>query len=418
MKMRKICQCIVFFAFLFSCSDENLPSSGEFLPKMLGTSNRIDIKEAASLAEDIATLLDEKQPSKSGSGRKVNSVSVLRFGNIKSSVLRSGEYDDIGISDTLAYVFNFEDSLGYAIVSNDKRVDSPLLAFVKKGSLINGQTDNPGLILFLERLEGYVLESIIKSSKTYEQKPETAAQRGASVVFEVGPLVSVEWGQQKPFSNNVGGQCDSTNNGKYRAGCVATTTAQIMSYWEYPASLPGSSTSYSWSLINKYKHSADFDDSPKDNLAEKLKKAMARAMVADLFQQIGTGVSMIYGCDGSYSSTLRALNFLVSNGFTLSFTPSLVSLNTGLVKAFLLLKRPFLALGCDRNGKGCHSWIIDGFLELKIGQTSFAYMHNNWGWDRDRTDNYGNNGNGYFYSGIFNPLIFDFQDVEIGSVYR
>jgi len=416
MKMRNLCQCLVFFVFLFSCSDENLPSSSpssdEFLYKTQETSNRIDIKEVTSLIDGVVAFLDEKDPSKAGSSRIVDSVSVLRFNNIKSSALKSGKYDDIEISDTLAYVFNFKDSMGFVIVSNDKRVDSPLLAFTKKGSLINGKTDNPGLSLFLKRLEGYTLESIVKSSKTDGQKLEET-QKGfpTSITFPSitgeGPLVSVEWGQQKPFNNNLGGSCSNTNNGKYLAGCVATATAQIMSYWEYPKSLDGHS--YDWTRLKNYKHSDDFYPS-SINIVQGV---LAKLDVANLFQKIGTGVSMKYDCGVSLAATADALNLLVSYGFTSHFTPVLVSYNIGRVKTVLTSKRPVIARGCDYSIYGyerCHAWVIDGFLDI----TTQTYIHNNWGWDGDA--------NGYYNNGIFDPITmndaFYFQGVEIGAVYK
>jgi len=419
MKIRNLYKCLVFFVFLFSCSDENLPgpSSGEFLQKTLEleTSNRIDMKEAASLIDSIVVFLDRKDPSKASSSRMVNSVSILRFSdNIKSSALKSGKYDDIAISDTLAYVFNFKDSLGFVIVSNDKRVDSPLLAFTEKGSLVNGETDNPGLILFLERLEGYMLESIIKSSKTDEQKLEVTPKGSSSsnVVREVKPLIAVEWGQQKPFSDNLGGQCEKTDNGKYPAGCVATATAQIMSYWQYP-DLPITSL-ISWTRLNQYKHKDDFSS------WYQAFNPLAKVAVAELFQRIGIGVKMNYRCTGSGTNTSLALDFLVSNGFTSSFSPVLVSYDLALVKSLLTSKRPIMAQGYDYTDgyMSGHAWVMDGFADVSPSSSNlitFTFIHNNWGWDGD--------GNGYFLSGIFNPrrlnnVEYNFEDIKIGSVYR
>jgi len=204
MKMQKIAY-ILFFAFLFSCSNENLSSDnlskGEILLKKQDSNNRVSADEAISQVDEVIAFLDREHPSESRSNRAVNSVSVLLFGgDVKSSILKSDEYRALGISDTLAYVFNFKDSLGYVIVSNDKRIDSPLLAFVKKGSLVNGNTDNPGLALFLKMLESYVLKSITEFDKTAEQR--VTAQKGPATVpldTIVKPLVPVEWGQHEPF---------------------------------------------------------------------------------------------------------------------------------------------------------------------------------------------------------------------------
>jgi len=149
-----------------------------------------------------------------------------------------------------------------------------LLAFTQKGSLVNGETDNPSLKLFLGRLEGYMLESIAKYGKAGDQKATAVAQRGvpysgSPLDTVVKPLVPVEWGQDKPFNNNLEDRhCTghgTTSNGRVWAGCVATATAQIMAYWEYPVSLP---PTYDWVLMKKYKRSSDFDPSSTDSPTE------------------------------------------------------------------------------------------------------------------------------------------------------
>lgn len=422
---KRILACVLFsLAFLLSCSDENLPS-GDFKPlAKVQNTNRIDMQEATNLAEDAIAFLDREHPSESKSSRAVNSVSILRFGNLKSSMTKSGEYNEaLDISDTLAYVFNFEDSLGFVIISNDKRTESPLLAFTQKGSLVNGETDNPGLKLFLERLEGYMLESIAKSSKANVQKSIAVAQKGpytGSLNIIVKPLVPVEWGQGKPFNNDLANKgCygnGTPNNGKVWAGCVATAVAQIMAYWKYPTSI--GSTSYNWSLLTKYKHGTDFDPAPIDNISERTLKQLARSEVANLFQQIGYGIDMKYdnGCYESLAYTEVALHYLAYfHGFSLpnlrpypydtkNFIKVIVGLST--------LKYTHMADGCYINAYGekkCHAWVIDGLAEHPFNPDSY-YVHNNWGWDGDA--------NGYYASGVFDPSNNFQYDVRIAMVHR
>jgi len=411
MEIRKFAQVLFSLVFLLlSCSGENLSgndSATSKLGKMQKLNNRIDMEEAMNQVEKAIAFLDKEHPSEFKSRRVVNSVSILRFGDIKSSTMKSGKYDTLEISDTLAYVFNFKDSSGYVIISNDIRVDSPLLAFTKKGSLVNGETDNPGLALFLERLEGYVLKSVIEFGKTDEQRARATAQRGpylGPIDTILKPLVPVEWGQSNPFNDNLEYRnCPKTDNGRVPAGCVATATAQIMSYWEYPTKIDN--VTYRWAALNIYKQKYDFYPSPTDESYVLTAKAFSRAMVANLFKQIGTGVNMEYGCDGSDASTAKALSFLESKGFS---TKSLTSYNLNTVRTALsFYKNPLIARGCNAaKGKKCHAWVIDG---LARDSDSF-YIHNNWGFDG--TDN------GYYPSGIFDPLYFNFQGVEIARVSR
>jgi len=85
--------------------------SGELPLSLQKVSNRIGVEEAyRDYAEEAIAFLDEQSPSESRSSRAVNSISALLFGDVKASAMKSGKYKDLGISDTLAYVFNFGDS--------------------------------------------------------------------------------------------------------------------------------------------------------------------------------------------------------------------------------------------------------------------------------------------------------------------
>jgi len=297
MKIRKFAYALFCLAFPFSCSNEspneNLPSD-ELPLSLQKISNRIGVEEAyRNYVEEAGAFLDEQFPSKSRSSRAANSVSALLFGDVKASVMKSdkyNEYKDLGISDTLAYVFNFGDSSGFVIVSNNKRVETPVFAFTEKGTLLNGKTDNPGLALFLNRLEGYVLKSIAKSGKDDEKKEAMAvAQKGPIDPFFlfllrpiVKPLLSVAWGQRMPFNEHLDyGSCSTTSNRRFLAGCVATATAQIMSYWKYPTTLSGSSYFYDWGLLKNYMDSSAFYQSTSE-------AASARGNLGTVFNSAST----------------------------------------------------------------------------------------------------------------------------------
>jgi hypothetical protein len=411
MKIQKFALALFSLVFLFENSLAN-----ELSQK---TSNRISMEDAINLAEEAKILLDEESPLKSRLNRAVNSVSALVFGDVKASAMKSGKYKDLGVSDTLAYVFNFGDSSGYVIISNDKRVENPLFAFTKKGSLVNGKTDNPGLALFLERLEGYVLESIAKSEKGDEKKEVMAvAQKGPvnpaslSIRILVNPLVPVEWDQDDPFNNNLEhrGCSPWPSNGKVPTGCAATAAAQIMSYWKYPTSIIDG-TIYDWTVLNNRKHSDDFY--PPNTPYNAFSNAYARAMVADLFQRIGTGVKMKYDCKVSLAYLDTTLIFLVSKGFTLYGNTYLRDYSLALVQTALESRIPLMAIGCNNgNTNDCHIWVIDGLARKKILSLPIGdyYLNNNWGWNgRD---------NGFFLSGVFDPNVFNFKNIRIGSVYR
>jgi len=464
-KIQKTVLSLLVLAFFISCSDENssnnasaevpanvptdvssdVPTIGEIdtlfteqetkvLLRMHSPNNRVSIEEAIKLTNEfIDSFFDDERTLKSGTSRKISSVSAL----VSSSkpALKSG---GIEIPDTLAYVFNFNDSLGFAIASADTRVDYPILAFTGSGSLMDS-TDNPGMAIFLERLENYMLNSIaeaehqkdslldgilVKLSKETDTKNTispidnilkvpSVRLLGISVSNneysnKVGPFMRVEWGQGTPYNNYVGGQCDNkTGNNKYWAGCVATAAAQMMSYWKYPA--------LGWDVLNNYtavsNRYKDVGEKSIANAPPEVKNALAA-----LFQWIGLGVKMNYGCGGSKSSIGDALSFLRALGYK----STLMSYDSYNAMNFIVnAKIPLIAKGCSSKTDhkilgitynttydGCHAWIMDGFVRRRatyyvavngasyIIDSSLDYIHNNWGWD--------SNHNGYFANGVFN----------------
>ncbi|MCL2218833.1 MAG: C10 family peptidase [Chitinispirillia bacterium] len=406
MKRWKIAYVLFCAVFLFSCSEESSPnkvnsSNGEYLPKMQNADDRISMEKAVVQVKEIIAYLNEKHPSEFGSKRDVESVSFLFTGRVKSPVISAEEYKINNISDTLAYVFNFKDSLGYVIISFDARVESPLIAFTKQGSLVNGGTNNPGLVLYLERMEGYIIESIVKSGKTDSGARAVSSRANFPLSFSsssrntpVGPLLKVNWGQDAPYNNNLVAPPRQCPSGRYVTGCVATAAAQIMSHWGHPAAMGG--VSYNWTLLNQNPYWFNFDTS-----------TTARNMVAHLFKQIGDGVNMQYGCDASGATLTNLQSFLMSVGYN---TPGFINYDAWYIRNNIDAGIPVLAEGCSSTAPGCHAWVIDGYVLGHTGSYGVILMHHNWGWDGAD--------NGFYMSYSLKPDIYHFQNITVSAITR
>jgi hypothetical protein len=447
-----MCVVFIFFSFFFSCSGEKLPNGvsvennllteqeAKLLLKIQKPDNSISIDKAIGLFNEFADFFNKEKIS--NPNRMVNSISALVPNKTKSIISKSGKFGDVKIPDTLAYFISFGNNSGSAIVSADMRVDSPVLAFSESGSF-SEQTDNPGFILFLERLEYYMLNSIVETERQKDTlldgilKKINAKSNNDDILkkmniepdkvinpsliysafgFEnyIGPLISTKWGQEKPFSDSVGGQCTNTNNGKYLAGCVATAAAQIMNYWKHPSTNTIQNSqwySIKW-MFDSYITSENFYKGVTQ--VEKAVDKKARKEVAELFKLIGTSVRMDYGCSISNASVSFALYYLNSLGFNFAGNPTLNSYLKGIVKESLDYKRPLIAKGCV--AAGCHAWIMDGSFEYAVIDSAngftirLYYVHNNWGWNGKDDD--------YFFSGVFDPLGETFQNIEVASVYK
>jgi len=426
MKLRKLVSSFFTIALFASCSDVAKPNETPALDKaeaqltekevrvlvrMRKPDNRISVDEALEQANFAINFLNGESTLKSGSNRKVSSVSALVSDNAKPIALKSGGgVRDIEIPDTLAYILNFNDSLGFAIVSADARIDAPILAFSDNGSLTD-TIDNPGVAIFLEHLEDYMLNSIVEAEQQKDslyagimEKLDAETSTKATTVIIVGdpvitltmpPFVPVTWGQGIFYNDSLrdaGCYGDGTaNNGKVKAGCVAVATAQIMSKWKHPVD-------WDWVKLNQYKKGSALP-------------AEVGAQLASLMKRIGSSVGMSYGCSVSNANINSALNLLGAYGFSIS---PLIDYDAVIAINAIFSGWPLIIDGCAiRNTvlgipisyDKCHAWVEDGHLLIqywayvgnKLGFYQQVYIHNNWGWDGSQ--------NGYYLADTFNSAL-------------
>ena len=349
--------------------------------------------------------------------RTIESIGV--YGRTNSS-LRSANTSE----DTLVYVFNYEDNRGFAIVAADDRIPTQILAYVDEGVLEN-EVENPGLQFALEQMQNYVESSIdnferskdsllkVAEENSFAIDTKTAGTRavytGTSYTYlseaTVGPLIKVTWAQKDPYNMYVTKNCtpDKFNGGKAPTGCVATATAQVMSYWQYPAK------------VNNYV--MDWSDMCSNSTPKTYNQ---KSNIARLMREIGFEVDMDYGCDGSGAETSDAYKWLGNLGYKKYFSKNF---NVSDAIKAIRFHRPILIAGCRTKKTkkilwwnrtsyhDCHAWVADGCkiiyyeqenyrIDTKTGEyTSTSsivtenYLHNNWGW--------GGSGNGYFAAGCF-----------------
>jgi len=129
------------------------------LYQMRNKDNRVSIEEATRLANDVIGFLDGESATKSGTARSIKSVGALTSENLQTVALKSSDGANVEIPDTIAYVFNFGEGDGFAIISADTRIEAPILGYTGSG-MLGTEIDNPGLGMFLEGAEGYILRSI------------------------------------------------------------------------------------------------------------------------------------------------------------------------------------------------------------------------------------------------------------------
>ncbi len=143
---------------------------------------------------------------------------------------------------------------------------------------------------------------------------ELDSQR-ADPIVQLGPLLTTVWDQGPPYNN----LCPIGDGGRTVVGCVATATAQLMAYHQWPPSGTGEQT-YTWSGDDSCGGStpseslyADFSDEYDwDNIVDECFSgcdAAQQAALAELNYEVGVAFYMDYGVCGSgaYTSNARQI---------------------------------------------------------------------------------------------------------------
>lgn len=207
----------------------------------------------------------------------------------------------------------------------------------------------------------------------------------------LGPLLTTSWSQTDPFWNLCPMCCD---NNRCVVGCVATSWAQIMAYWQWPLEGDGES-SYHWNGdydtdCNGYMPgrdlSAQFSDPYDwDNMPERCDFGCTSeqiAAVAELNYEVGVAVEMGYGAfgSGSYSEigmTVLPQFFAYKNFMSRWKRSDFGSSPSGwfsILKAELNELRP-IHYTIPAHAIVCDGWRDEGGLEQ---------YHMNYGWGGPR----------------------------------
>ncbi|HUX54654.1 MAG TPA: C10 family peptidase [Williamwhitmania sp.] len=288
------------------------------------------------------------------------------------------------------YVFTFQGG-GFVIVAADDAV-TPILGysttsiFDKDNVPINAQD-------WLNSYKGQISDIVAKridNTQTLNEwnkirNGQFSATRGA-----VAPLITTTWDQGCYYNQLCPSDPSATTICKHAyTGCVATTMAQIMKYWNYPNQGNGSHT---YTDLTYGSLSADFGSTTFNwaNMPNYI--ADTNIDVATLMYECGVSVDMAYGADGSgaFSGDVPAA---LINYFSYSPTAEIKSLGSFTTDNWILMikneldaQRPVYYAG--DNGTEGHAFVCDGY-------DSYNNFHFNWGWS--------GYANGYYPIGALNP---------------
>lgn len=364
----------LFLAICCSCSGQIEDIENSIILKNSGIDNKISEVEAIYIADKVLNN---------------NSRSLgLRHSNINyvlsNNLTRSG-------NDTLAYIINYENEGGFAIISSTRNV-YPVLAFSKSGSF-----DLNNIIAkesFIDKIEDYY------DSQTDSNISYTVSDNVLEGCYGTEPVVSFLMHQWYPWNKFV------TKEHKGRpAGCVAVATALVMNNSKYEINYHGTKyylKSYS-NAISKKQNETSINSvrrritGPGVPIVPPCSYEEAVDSMAKLLYLIGKDLNMEYTSEGSYAESKDAYELLLKLGFEIPSGYKAYDILS--IANYIKNNHIVYMMGIVPNKPIGHAWVCDACSycvdENNNIKPSLIYLHCDWGW--------GGNSNGYFSGDIFKP---------------
>ena len=395
MKYLKFLIIIGFIAiFVSSCTHdmENSIADGSAFPERK-TIGRRSLAEALALAKSSTKLLNSGE-TRSASERKID----LKNMHVVCNTTRSATD-----TDTLMYVFNFEDSLGFAVVSANEFTPG-LIAITESGYYDPmEEQENKAFAALMESAQRYVTSTIAKHPPITPPDdsllflPDTII----NLIHEVSPMVTVKWGQDSFY----GQYCP---NGI--VGCAPLAAAQAMTYLGKPSSIQLTYSGHDidtqpldWTNIRK--HILYYAPNGYESSLYCTAPSYIHQVIARLCRQIGRLMYSSYLVDPNRTGTQE---YGISLGLSSLGLPStFVNYTSGSTITPLNNGHILYFVGYTES-EGGHAWLVDGYQlnDVQVltdgpipGQhcylhTDVYYNHINWGWHGCF--------NGFFLDEVFN----------------
>ena len=368
--------------------------------------------------------------TESNKTRRIKDVTLLTSDDLRASVAtRSGSANN-DKNIPLAYIVNYADNKGYAILAADTQLP-PVIAIGDSGVF---STDG-----FLQYISGEyntrlseelnpaqeLQYTMVNNSLTLNGLPTIDNQitptlaRDTTMILKCMPLVPTKWGQGNPY--NYYSPLDEDGN-KCVAGCVPVAGAQVLAslcyhhnFW--PTIAIDNEFEVNWYEINRM----IFEDTYKFNSNDTSSDALN---VAKLIRSIGKNINADYTTNSTTASTSDLVGLYTTLGIqSAQIRSSSVVTKNDLFDMIVRKNLPVNARADDENGNEGHSFILDGWLRLEysliglhpedMGNNFIVYFPNNTQYQFDLVHvNFGWNGtcDGYYHPGSFDTSSDEFHD--------
>lgn len=438
--MKKLLLSLICFPLAFAGCSVDPEETGYFPEASTSQSTVVPIGEALQQLDAVLDAISSD--TRSGAGfdyaRAIREIKVSGG----AAATRSGDND---LPDTMAYVVNFTDDKGFAVLGAQRTLE-PVYAVTEAGSF-DADKLNEAIARAQKRLQHPEMIPATRSSTgpqkmkeigtdfAYELLAEAmvAAPRIAADTLEktygawesnpaIGPIVEVKWDQTYPFNmamdNSVYWQ-DTTYFGRFPVGCGIIAAAQAMTCTLRPTRAPSSGTSYTWSFlktVSKYSNSNLFVPNKYPDgvttTTQTYTKQLA-SVLAYLGKQYFNAESDETGTGTYDEDIVKGLQVLDQAFYAKANLIDITSSTYSKIRNCIDNNKPVICSGY-RWYSGWwygHVWVIDGYfsqtrpvtIKIRAGytgpiqiinstETNF-FLHLNWGY-RGKYD-------GYFAESVF-----------------
>ena len=296
------------------------------------------------------------------------------------------------------YLFEATSGEGFVVLSADDCV-TPLLGYSERGQLRDKAGNRAPA--FEWWLDGYAAQ--VAHAATNSDASRETIRRERPEREPVATLCTTRWNQGDPYNMC----CPKQGDSRTYTGCVATSMAQVMKYFNWPEHGEGQS-SYNWrgKLLrqNYEKMYYDWDrmlDRYDENSSEESRKA-----VGELMYSAGVSVEMDYGLSASGAITNyvgvgltsyfrydKSMRYLERDYYELDEWETIIYEN---------LRQTGPVIYGGQSIDGGHSFVCDG-------DDADGYFHFNWGW--------GGVSDGYYLLDLLDPIHQGIGGASAGFTY-
>lgn len=345
-------------------------------------------------------------------------------------------------SDTIAYVINFNDNNGFAVVKSNQNYCDPIVAITESGSLdVNLlhsflYSDNPEDENEYSDIDNYIYHAIANDIRV---TPRITVDT-VSVTYgewmtkrKIGPLVTTKWNQTYPFNKYMPSSSlwENKSFSYYRGlppvGCVNVALGQLLASNQQPFVASGVNGTYQWNDIldiSNYSNLSEFLPGQSSYAFESDTVALSKVnKLADFLNYLSIITQSTVSGNGTGSNIQNACNAMqildssyYSNAHIVSYSED----SDSFLDCIIDDNKPVYFRGTSASSNTGHAWLVDGYLSrerymyitILVGlgpgtstsrRIQQSYLcHINWG--------YSGKYDGYYNIGVFNMS--ERQDID------